>query len=408
MNGCKSALVFLICVLIIIQLCPGKLLASGGEQNASSITDQSGSQGQSSELSSLIDVQRYNRSIHIMAMLLVGFGFLMVFVKKYGRSAVTATYLLVSVAIPLYFLLSSLGVFGASKSVDIEKLILAEFAAASLLICAGAVLGRLKMIQYLVLGVFFILCYMLNEWIVLGGGLGLLKSGFVDTGGSIVIHAFGALFGLGIITAMTNKKEFNEPIESDAASDRFSMVGSMVLWLFWPSFCAALVAPKQVPFTAVNVVLALCGATIATYFSSIFFRKGKISIADMANATLAGGVAIGSTCDSASHPTAFVIGILSGVLSVFGFAVIQSKLQKILKSVDTCGVLNLHGWPGLMGGIAAVFVVTGINKSIQFKGIGISIVIAIVAGFITGKILLSFGRRTRPYIDSEEFVEAEA
>jgi ammonium transporter Rh len=36
-------------------------------------------------LESVIDVQKYNRSIHIMAMLLVGFGFLMVFVKKYGR-----------------------------------------------------------------------------------------------------------------------------------------------------------------------------------------------------------------------------------------------------------------------------------------------------------------------------------
>jgi len=407
MKVCKSTLIFFICAFAIVQFCANKVSASDVEQSITSVTSQDGGQSLSSELSSLKDVQMYNRSIHIMAMLLVGFGFLMVFVKKYGRSAVTATYLLVSVAIPLYFLLSSLGVFGPSKSADMEKLILAEFAAASLLICAGAVLGRLKMIQYLVLGVFFILCYMLNEWIVLGGGFGLLKSGFVDTGGSIVIHAFGALFGLGIITAMTTKKEFNEPIESDAASDRFSMVGSMVLWLFWPSFCAALVAPERIPFTAVNVVLALCGATIATYFSSIFFRKGKISIADMANATLAGGVAIGSTCDSASHPTAFVIGVLSGVLSVFGFAVIQSRLQKILKSVDTCGVLNLHGWPGLMGGIAAVFVVNGIDKSVQFKGIGISIIVAIVTGFITGKILLSFGRRNRSYLDSEEFADAE-
>ena len=407
MKARRPTLIFFICVLVVIQLCAGRVLASDVEQSITSVTSQDGGQSLSSELSSLKDVQMYNRSIHIMAMLLVGFGFLMVFVKKYGRSAVTATYLLVSAAIPLYFLLSSLGVFGDSKSVEIEKLILAEFAAASLLICAGAVLGRLKMIQYLVLGVIFTACYMLNEWIVLGGGFGLLKSGFVDTGGSIVIHAFGAIFGLGIIIAMTTKKELNEPIESDAASDRFSMVGSMVLWLFWPSFCAALVTPEQVPHTAVNVVLALCGATIATYFSSIFFRKGKISIADMANATLAGGVAIGSTCDHASHPTAFVIGILSGVLSVFGFAVIQGRLQKATKSVDTCGVLNLHGWPGLMGGIAAVFVVNGIDKSVQFKGIGISIVIAIVAGYITGKILSAFGRRNSSYIDTEEFADAE-
>ena len=48
-------------------------------------------------LSSVVEVQKYSRAIHIMAMLLVGFGFLMVFVRKYGRSALTATYLLVSV-----------------------------------------------------------------------------------------------------------------------------------------------------------------------------------------------------------------------------------------------------------------------------------------------------------------------
>jgi ammonium transporter Rh len=399
---------FCICTLAVILLCAGKLPASEAEQNTTSAAEQVRCQSPSSEISSILDVQMYSRSIHIMAMLLVGFGFLMVFVKKYGRSAVTATYLLVSVAISLYFLLSSQGIFGEAKSIEIEKLILAEFAAASLLICAGAVLGRLKMIQYIVLGIFFILCYMLNEWIVLGGGFGILKGGFVDTGGSIVIHAFGAIFGLGIIKAMTSKKECDEPIESDSASDRFSMLGSMVLWLFWPSFCAALVAPAQIPHTAVNVVLALCGATIATYFASIILRKGKISIADVANASLAGGVAIGSTCDGASHPTAFVIGILSGILSVFGFAVIQGKLQKAIKSVDTCGVLNLHGWPGLMGGIAAVFVINGIDRAVQLKGIGISIVIAIVTGYITGKILLSFGRRTQSYIDSEEFVEVEA
>lgn len=407
MKTLRQTLLFFIGAFAIVQFCAANVSAADVEQAISAVTSTDSVQALSSELSSLKDVQRYNRSIHIMAMLLVGFGFLMVFVKKYGRSAVTATYLLVSAAIPIYFLLSSLGVFGESKSADIEKLILAEFAAASLLICAGAVLGRLKMIQYLVLGVLFTVCYMLNEWIVLGGGLGLLKSGFVDTGGSIVIHAFGAIFGLGIITAMTTQKEFNEPIETDAASDRFSMVGSMVLWLFWPSFCAALVAPEQIPHTAVNVVLALCGATIATYFASMIFRSGKISIADMANATLAGGVAIGSTCDHANHPTAFVIGILSGVLSVFGFAVIQGRLQKAIKVIDTCGVLNLHGWPGLMGGIAAVFVVSGIDKSVQFKGIGISIFIAIIAGFVTGKILSAFGRRSSSYLDSEEFVDAE-
>lgn len=73
-------------------------------------------ESQATLLTDVVDVQMYNRSIHIMVMLLVGFGFLMVFVKKYGLSAVTATYLLVSTAIPLYMLIKSCGILGEPSS----------------------------------------------------------------------------------------------------------------------------------------------------------------------------------------------------------------------------------------------------------------------------------------------------
>jgi ammonium transporter Rh len=357
---------------------------------------------------SLVQVQKYDRAIHVMAMLLIGFGFLMVFVRKYGRSALTATFLLVSVAIPIYIVIDSTGILGDKTDVEVDRLIMAEFAAASLLICAGAVLGRLKMFQYLILGLIFIPLYMLNEWIILENGWGLIDEGsFVDTGGSIIIHAFGAIFGLGVVLTMTTKSEHGTAIESDFTSDRFSMLGGMVLWVFWPSFCAALVAPDLVPFTAVNVVLALCGSTLATYFASIALRR-KIAIADIANAALAGGVAIGATCDFANHPTAFLIGGLAGALSTLGFAVIQSRLEGMLKMIDTCGVTNLHGMPGLMGGIAAIFVVDGISTGNQLAGIGVTILVALVAGYLTGLIVSAFGRRVVPYIDSEEFLDAEA
>jgi len=354
------------------------------------------------ELSSIVEVQKYFRMIHIMAMLLVGFGFLMVFVKKYGRSAITATYLLVSVTIPLYFLKDSLGVFGGVSS-DIDKLILAEFAAASLLICAGAVLGRLKMNQYLLLGLLFVPFYAFNEWLLLDGGLGLINKGsFVDTGGSIVIHAFGALFGIGVAISMTTKKEYETPIETDSVSDRFSLLGSMILWIFWPSFCAALVIPSKIPMTVVNVIIALCGSTLATYFVSLKLR-GKVSIADIANAALAGGVAIGSTCDKVSPVYAFIIGILAGTISTVGFALIQERFQKAIKKTDTCGVLHLHGLPGLFGGFAALIAVNNIDKGSQIKGIFITIILAILSGLIVGKILSFIGRRAEPYTDAEEF-----
>jgi len=329
-------------------------------------------------LDAVVDVQKYNRAIHIMAMLLLGFGFLMVFVRGYGLSALTATYLLVAVSIPVYIWLKNQGWFG-EPTTGVDSLILGEFGAASLLICAGAVLGRLKMAQYLLLGLFFIPAYMFNEWIMLDGGLGLIAhGGLVDTGGSIVIV-------------------------SDFTSDRFSLLGSMVLWVFWPSFCAALVAPELVPKTVLNVVIALCGSTLATYVATMVLRR-KICAADIANATLAGGVAIGSTCDQVSLNTAMIIGGVAGAASTFGFAVIQERLQKGLKLVDTCGVSNLHGIPGVLGGLAAIVAVKGIDAVAQLTGIGVSIVVALIGGLVVGRVLTLFGHREKPYEDAEEFL----
>jgi ammonium transporter Rh len=357
---------------------------------------------ENSDISSILQIQQYDRAIHIMAMLLLGFGFLMVFVRKYGRSALTATILLVSVALLLYFSIKSFGIFEARG--EIEQLILAEFGAASLLIAAGAILGRIKIYQYIILGLIFVPFYILNELIVVNDYFHFVGK-VADTGGSIVIHAFGALFGIAAAISLTNKKDMEIPIESDATTDKYSMLGSMVLWVFWPSFCAALVPVGLIPHTVVNVFLALCGSTIATYFASIIIR-GKISIADIANAALAGGVAIGATCDFASHTQAAIIGVIAGIISTIGFALLQEKQQKFHKIIDTCGVSNLHGIPGIFGGLAAIFVVKDIAINAQLKGILITVVIAILAGLLSGKIISLFGKTKEIYDDVAEFNEA--
>ena len=245
------------------------------------------------ELSEARQVAQYNYVIHILAMLLVGFGFLMVFVRRYGFGATTGTYLVVAVGLPFYMLLRANGVFAHEIAPNtVKALLFAEFAVATALIAMGAVLGRLRVFQYALLALLLVPAYLMNEWLVLDNGMGLTE-GYQDTAGSVIIHAFGAYFGLGSSLALTTSRQRMQAIESDATSDRFAMLGSMVLWLFWPSFATAIVPFEEMPQTVVNTVLALCGATIGTYFLSTYFHKGKTSMVDMANAALAGGVAIG-------------------------------------------------------------------------------------------------------------------
>lgn len=345
------------------------------------------------------DSLKYEKSIHILAMLLVGFGFLMVFVRKHGFSSITATFLVVSVSLPLYMLIKSFGGEGFGMPVvSIDTFIFAEFAAASLLIAIGAPLGRLKMDQYLLMAVLFIPAYILNEWLILESGY---FKGFLDTGGSVVIHAFGAYFGLGVVSNTFSKFENLPGADHDGVSNQFCLVGSMVLWLFWPSFTSALVAPGEVVLTAINTVFALCGATLATYVFSRLIR-GKIEIEDIANAALAGGVAIGSTCNLASPGYAMLIGVAAGALSTLGYIYIAPKLEKLIKGTDTCGVHNLHGMPGILGGITGALI-TG-NFGIQLFGILTTVVIAFALGKVCGAILNLMGQKAVPYSDEDEFI----
>jgi ammonium transporter Rh len=53
---------------------------------------------------------------------------------------------------------------------------------------------------------------------------------------------------------------------------------------------------------------------------------------------------------------AIVIGSGAGIMSALGYAYLLKCLQKHTKLHDTCGVLNLHGMPGILGGLIGAIV----------------------------------------------------
>jgi len=283
--------------------------------------------------------------------------------------AVAMTMLLTVIAVqihvlsgPLFEMLAS-GKWGVVK-IDALSLSEANFCAGALLISLGAYIGKASAEQTLIIAVIEAIMYSFNcEYL----NEGLIKT--ADMGGTIFIHLFGAYFGLGVAYQLGRPQNRNEDSEASTVSDVFSLIGTAFLWIYWPSFngAAAPVGQPQQLRTTINTVLALCGSTAAAFTFSILFNKhGKIRPADIQNATLAGGVAIGASSNLFTTPAgAMAIGLIAGSISTLGFNRIQGWLDE-RGLHDTCGVHNLHGMPAIFG-VLVVAVVCSQTKPENFS-----------------------------------------
>ena len=100
----------------------------------------------------------------------------------------------------------------------------------------------------------------------------------------------------------------------------------------------------------INTTLSLTASCLTAFAISSHLNGGLFSMEDVLNATLAGGVIVGSTCDMFMYAwQPLLLGGLGGAISSFGF----NKLSEKMSFHDTCGVHNLHGIPGILGGLAA-------------------------------------------------------
>jgi ammonium transporter Rh len=119
--------------------------------------------------------------------------------------------------------------------IDLKSLINGLFGAATAMISYGALLGKCSIQQLLFLTMFEMIFWGLN-WAIC-----LHTLGAVDMGGSIVIHAFGCYFGLAASWWFQPTKAANSNNNaSNHNSEIIALVGSIFLWLFWPSFNGAM------------------------------------------------------------------------------------------------------------------------------------------------------------------------
>ncbi|CAG0882148.1 unnamed protein product [Cyprideis torosa] len=356
---CRTALFFILCEIVFIVLFAVYVENPRfADEEADHTAGEDPSHAQPT-LPPKRDLYAMFQDTHVM--IFVGFGFLMTFLRHYGYSAVGINFLLGAFFVQWAILCQggfhSYFMGHPSIHMTLNTILNADIAVASVLISFGALLGRTTPMQLFFMGLVEIVLFSINEFVVYN----VLKA--FDAGGSIVVHTFGALFGMFCSLAMINRKASKEEDAhmnrtSNYFSNLFSMIGTIFLWVFWPSFNAALTEEEDQVTAVTNTYLSLAASVVATFAISYFVvHGGKIEMEHVQNATLAGGVAIGAVCDKIEHPFgALIIGFLAGTISTLGYRFLTPLLEKKLQMYDTCGVNNLHGMPGIFSGIASCFI----------------------------------------------------
>ncbi|NXJ67772.1 RHBGB protein, partial [Rostratula benghalensis] len=320
--------------------------------------DQSSAQA---EDASLVAIQLYGifpLFQDIQVMLVVGLGLLLTFLPRYGLSALTHNFLLLNFSTQWALVLQGLlHYFHHGRAhLDLHNLLTAEFAAVTVLISVGAILGRTSPCQLLVVAACEVPVYLASEWAI------VTHLGVLDVGGTITIHVFSCYFGLGVSKALFGAaQQPAHPKETPThRSDLMSLVGTLILWVFWPSFVAVLCQPGDAQHRAIlNTFLAMSASAVTTVVaSSLLESDSKLSPGHLQNGSLAGGVAIGVVADMAMPPVAaLALGSLSAVACVLGFKFLTPLLVRKIALRDQCGIHNLHGLPGILGAVASAAVV---------------------------------------------------
>ncbi len=231
------------------------------------------------------------------------------------------------------------------------------FCATTATIVSGAMAERTKFLSYCVYSAIISgIIYPIEAHWTWGNGF-LAAAGFHDFAGSACIHMVGgisALIGAKMVGPRIGKfvKGKDGKIEGVNAFPGHNIpigaLGVFILWLGWYGFNgAAATSLSQLASIFVTTTIAPAIATV-TCMIFTWIKFGKPDVSMCLNASLAGLVAITAPCDVTDAAGAVAIGVVAGLLVVFGVWVMDYKLH----IDDPVGAVAVHCLNGIWGTIA--------------------------------------------------------
>ncbi len=241
------------------------------------------------------------------------------------------------------------------------------FAAITLIILAGSVLGRMSFKAWVIFcPVWMTLVYTVGAFSLWGGGW-LATLGVADFSGGYVIHLAAGVSGF-VAAAMVGPRLQQDRDHFPPNSLLITLVGAGILWLGWNGFNGGdpYFANADAGAAVLNTNLATAvGLLVWTLMDKMAY--GKPSVLGAVNGMIAGLVAITPAAGYVDGWGAIIIGLCAGIVPWFAMNKLQ-KTKLMMKVDDTLSVFSTHGCAGLMGGL-----LTGIlanPKMLEYIGTG--------------------------------------
>ena len=256
------------------------------------------------------------------------------------------------------------------------------FCATTATIVSGSMAERTKFSSYCIYSaVISAIIYPIEAHWTWGGGF-LAQWGFHDYAGSNCIHMVGgicALIGASMLGPRIGKfvKDKNGKVTKVNAFPGHNLViaalGVFILWLGGYGFNGA--AATDIATLGSVFLTTTVAPAVATVTCMIFtwIKYGKPDVSMCLNASLAGLVAITAPCDVTDCAGAAIIGLVAGLLVVFGVWFTDN----VLHVDDPVGAIAVHMMNGIWGTIAVGlfatasapgFAVAGIEEGLFYGG----------------------------------------
>lgn len=234
------------------------------------------------------------------------------------------------------------------------------FAGTAATIVSGAVAERVKFVDFLIFSLLLVgISYPITGHWIWGGGF-LSDWGFWDFAGSTVVHSVGgwaALMGALLLGPRIGKYQDGQSVAMPGHNMSIATLGCLILWLGWFGFnpgSTMAADPNAIAHIAVTTNLAAAAGGIAATITAWLYL-GKPDLSMIINGVLAGLVGVTAACAFVGFGSAFIIGLVAGILVVFAVTFID----RVLKIDDPVGATSVHLVCGIWGTLAVGLFASG-------------------------------------------------